>query len=427
MRNNKLFKKISCFVAVTSLMIGLCGCSGKNSEVTTIESADTISFSWWGNDDRHIYTMDGVDAFEFLQDGRIKVECNYGSWNGYEDRMRIYMKSKNTPDVMLINYAWIEKYSPDGNGFYNLYDLGDYIELDNYTADDLSYGEVDGKLNAIPITFNAQTLYYNKTLLDSYGLAVPKTWDDLFKAAKVLSKDDIYTLGMSSKSVFFLLISYYTQTTGKSVLDANNNINLTKEDIGYMLDFYYELYKNKVIQPIDDFNRNAFSTGKIAGSMAWVSDAGNYCDPLAENGAEVVVGEYIRDPKATSLGWYVKPATMYAISNNTDNPEAAGKFLNFLLNSEEMALLQGTEKGIPISNNAFQVLEENHMVEGFEKLADDMREEHAEDMDVMVPILESDSFYGVFKDQADYYIYDKATRDEVIDSIYNSYYEVEEE
>ena len=97
---------------------------------TSIVTADTdeISFSWWGNDERHNYTLEGVDLFERENPG-ISVDCKYSVWSGYENRNRIYMLSGDEPDVMQINYNWIRQYSPDGNGYYDLYQLSDYIDL----------------------------------------------------------------------------------------------------------------------------------------------------------------------------------------------------------------------------------------------------------------------------------------------------------
>ena len=37
-----------------------------------------------------------------------------------------------------------------------------------------------------------------------------------------------------------------------------------------------------------------------------------------------------------------------------------------------MTLLQGTEKGIPISDSAQDILTREHMLEGYEKQADDI-------------------------------------------------------
>ena len=145
------------------------------------------------------------------------------------------------------------------------------------------------------------------------------------------------------------------------------------------------------------------------------------CEKKVENGNEVAVGEYVCASGAKAFGWYVKPATMYAISGVTEHPKEAGELLNYLLNSEEMTLLQGTEKGIPISDSARNILTREHMLEGYEKQADDMREQNAAQLKVLSPMLENEDVYDVFKVNADYYLYNKLSKEEVIDNIYNAY------
>lgn len=419
MRRGKQWKRIIGLL-LCGIMVLQTGCTTKESKV--VYDADvSIKCSWWGNDDRHHYMLEGMDQFMRMTDDHIQVISSYGNWGGYENRMRIYMKSHNTPDVMLINYSWIEQYSPQGDGFYNLYDLSDVIDLDNYTEDELHFGEVNGKLQAIPISFNTPIFYYNKSLYETYGLEVPKTWDDLFTAAKVMQKDGVYPLGASEKHVFFLLVAYYVQTVGKEVIGEDGAVQLDKEDIEYILDFYKKLIDEKVLIPIDQFTRNTFSNGTVAGTLAWINDAGNYCNPLQEAGNEVVVGEYVCASDAKAFGWYVKPATMYAISAVTEHPKEAGKLLNYLLNSEEITLLQGTEKGIPISDSARDVLTRENMLDGYEKQADDMREQNAQRLEVLSPMLESENVYDVFKVNADYYLYDKLSKEEVVEKIYEAY------
>ena len=87
-------------------LIFLSGCSG-NSKPVVYESTTEISYSWWGNDDRHRYTLQALDIFTEQNQGQIEVQANYGSWGGYENKMHIYMRSHNAPDVMQINYAWL--------------------------------------------------------------------------------------------------------------------------------------------------------------------------------------------------------------------------------------------------------------------------------------------------------------------------------
>ena len=50
------------------------------------------------------------------------------------------MKSQETPDVMLINYGWLDTYSSDGSGFYDLNTLSDYIDFENYIEEGLAFG-----------------------------------------------------------------------------------------------------------------------------------------------------------------------------------------------------------------------------------------------------------------------------------------------
>jgi oligogalacturonide transport system substrate-binding protein len=409
-------------MAVCMLTCTACSSSASSSHIISQENISQIVCAWWGNDGRHQYTVDAVENFE-AENTDINVNCSYSSWNGYDKRMHIYMKSKNTPDVMLVNYAWISEYSSDGNGFYDLYQLSDYIDLSNYTETELTYGEVDGKLNAIPIAFNTQTLYYNKTLFDQYNLELPKTWDDLFECAKVMSKDDIYPVGVSQKSLFMLITAYFTQTTGREIFDENGELDISKDDISYMLEFYKRLIDEKVVMPIDSFDRNAFVSCKVAGTAEWISDAGNYCEPLAENGYDVVVGDYPTEPGAVKMGWYVKPATMYAISSTTDNPEESARLLDYLLNSEDMAMYQGTEKGIPISDSAYATLEKAGMLDGYENQANEKMQAMQDSFDIMNPLLESENIYENFKTEADFYLYDKNTLEEVTENIYKDFYE----
>ena len=85
---------------------------------------------------------------------------------------------------------------------------------------------------------------------------------------------------------------------------------------------------------------------------------------------------------------------MYAISAATEYPEEAAK-----------AALQETQK-----------------LSGYEKQADDMRENYADRLEILQPVLENESVYDGFKVNADYYIYDKLSEDEVVEKLYEAIY-----
>jgi hypothetical protein len=50
-------------------------------------------------------------------------------------------------------------------------------------------------------------------------------------------------------------------------------------------------------------------------------------------------------------------------------------------------------------------------------------QEHQDNLEIMNPLLESEDIYDNFKTEADFYLYDKNTLEEVTENIYNDFYE----
>lgn len=406
----KMLVCLSAALAVTGL--SACGQKKANDNV----NKTNISFSWWGNDVRHMYTMDGVELFK-ENNKDISVNISYGIWTGYETRNKVWMESGTESDVMQINYSWLFEYSKDGNGYYNLYDLEDYIDLSTYSEEYISYGERDGKLNAIPIAMNTATVYFNKAIYDKYGLEIPKTWDDCFKVAETLSKDNIYVFGIAKKQAIIMLYSYYEQLTGKTAFNEEGEFLLDANDMQVILKFYKDLIDKKVLQPIDDYSKASFVNGEMSGTIIWVSDAGNYCKALKEAGGEPVMGTYPKMENAKSNGRYMKPATLYAIADDTRHPEEAARLLDFLINNEEYALMQGTEKGVPVSERAFNALNESGALGTYEYEASQAMKAQADEMTVLYPAYEKDAALDAFKNNALEYLYDKVSLEEISEKI----------
>jgi len=390
------------FMAVIMILHRIPDAAGNETDPTNIQ------MSWWGNDGRHKYTMEGVNLFQ-ERNPEIDVAYRYGVWNGYEKRTKVWMESHTESDVMQINYAWLNVYSRDGEGFYDLNELKDYIALENFTEEELSYGTKNGKLNALPIAMNTHTFYYNQDILDSYGLSVPKTWDDLFTVAKVLKPEGKYVLGLAKKHLFLLMIAYYEQSSGVTFFNEDGSLAVDAAGIDSLLQFYRKLVEEHVICPLDTFDRSMYMSGEVVGTMCWISDTKIYCDGLAETGVTVARGSYPELPDAKLSGWYTKPATMWAISADTEHPEEAAKLLNFLLNDPDMAKLQKTEKGVPVSDAAVEALKEEGLSETNEYRAVQEMNEHQEDLHLIIPNMENESIIDAFKSGADEYLYDKMT------------------
>ena len=408
-------------IALSAAAACLVSCGENTAEI--IAPSTKIYFSWWGKDVRNDYTISAIAEFE-KQNPSTDVVPEYSEWTGFQKRMDVEMAFHNEADVMQINYDWLNKYSPDGEGFYDLYELSDSIALDNFTQEQLEYGVINGKLNGIPTALNAETFYYNKTIYDKYGLSLPKTWDDIFKAAEVMSKDGVFPLEINLKPMWLLTVAHTEQLTGRKILTDDGELAYEAEDIALMLEFYKSLIDNKVTKPIDEIEKNDFKSGSTAGVVYWISDAEYYCTPVIENGYVVEVGEYPVMEDAKLYGWYAKPTSLYCIRKDTMDPKEAAKLVDFLLNSEEMAQAQGLEKGIPLSTSILEVLESKDMLKGIQFEANQKMTDNSSKLDCINSNLENSDLIDAFKAAFDEVYYNKADITAKSEELYDSFCEI---
>ncbi len=408
--------------ALSAALLFTTACS-QQPEVTLYNEPAEITLSWWGNDQRNEYTIEAVRQFEELHP-EIKVICNYSEWTGYQARSDVQMISGTEADVMQINYAWIEQYSPDGKGFYDIQTLSENVDLSNFTKDELDYGMQNNSLNALPIALNTQSVYINKTLYDSYGLEIPRTWDDFFKAAEVM-QGNVYPIAMTSKSSWFFIIAYAEQVSGKQFMTMDGKLNFTPSEVRIMLDFYCRLIEEKVMPQVEYYDRLAAENGTYAGIVAWLSDGSSYCDRAVQNGYEYIVTDYpVSNSAMIGDGWYIKPATMYAISKNTEHPEEAAILLDFLLNSPEMADLQRIEKGIPLSDAAQSYLSEHDQLSGMQYVAFEKMNEHRDNLAVISPYFENEELITEFRAASNAVLYAKTDTETQAEVLHKTFQEI---
>ena len=412
--------------AFSAAVLALCTVScGEENVLLEQKEQTTITLSWWGNDTRTDYTLEAVGLFEKLHP-EIKVKCSYSEWSGYEARSQVQMISGTEADVMQINVGWLSQYSPEGDGYYDIEKLSDEVDLSNFSEEMLDFGRRSGVLNAVPIAMNAETVYINKSLYDKYGLDVPKTWDDLFAAAKVMQPDGVYPLSGANKSLWLYCIAYAEQQNGKHFFNENSAITFGKDDLKMMIDLYTRMVSEGVVPKVEDYQKYNLDNLSYAGTVAWVSDAINLCGTAIDNGSEMIAADYtVFEGVESGVGWYAKPATLYAVSKNTEHPHEAGLLLDFMLNSREWAELQGVEKGIPVSTAARQYLDEAGQLTGLQYEASLVMESN-ENVAPMDPTIENSDLYESFINSCDLVIYEKADLDEAAQELYDLYKETYE-
>lgn len=361
------FRRIAAVLTASAATLAATGCSFDLSYEThrQISSPEKISFSWWGNDVRSDYTLNGIENFEEMH-GDIKVQPFLSDIIGYKENLDALMRSGLEYDVMQISSEWLSEYSSDGEGFYDLHELSDIIHMNNFSDEELSYGERNGKLNGVPISFDSLAFCYNADILAEHELETPKTWIDLIRCGEVLAEDNITLLEASDQSKWLILVAYEEQLTGKSAFrndGAQDSECFGISEVMGMFVMESRLVSTGVISE-SGFSADRFIQGTSAGEVLFISEIEDLAKPLEYYGGKIVVGKNISLPSARLGGWYVKPTCFYAISKNTEHPEAAAMFLDYLLNDSYMTAIQGTDKGVPISRSALETLDGTDQLSG---------------------------------------------------------------
>ena len=163
----------------------------------------------------------------------IKVECEYGAWDGWAEKVATQLSGGTAPDLMQVNWNWLYQFSSDGSKFVDLTQFADVINMENYPADLLEQCVVGGKQQAIPIGTTGKCFYWNKTTFDKAGIALPTSWDELIAAGTTFKEklgDEYYPLAMYEYERMLLMMYYLEGKYGKEWAE-NNTLNYSLEEV----------------------------------------------------------------------------------------------------------------------------------------------------------------------------------------------------
>ena len=109
----------------------------------------------------------------------------------------------NGPDVAIqLNYTMPTNFAYR-NAAYDLTQFADFEEVaDRFTAGAMEYFEYEGGVYGLPDQMSFPVMFYRKDILDSMGLKVPNTWDELEAILPYLQAENMKT--------FFVTTAYTT-------------------------------------------------------------------------------------------------------------------------------------------------------------------------------------------------------------------------
>ena len=364
----------------------------------------TLTFSWWGSEERHEAMEQVAKLYEEANEG-VTIKVEYGAWDGWQQKVLTQMKGQTEPDIMQVNYNWVHSFGKGSNVFYDLNELSS-LDLSNWDADYLKAMEVDGQQAAVPHGMTGRVQAYNAALFEEYGLEFPTTYDEVKAAAEIIGADNtptgadnkyvLMTIGKECPDLYIAQMLY--NHTGKP-MQTDGKINYTEAEVKEVLDLYMSLSESGAMptfqqeDPIDNESNPVWTSGRTGAIYEWAGTLNKYTAAYKGGDAvdELAIAPYItEDGSAPNV--YVKPNLGYAVSKNSKNPEVAADFINFMFTDEEAVKALGTNLGISSNKVTNEIQVKEGMIEGKVKEAYEVLDSY--EQTVIDPYFEDENVRG---------------------------------
>jgi multiple sugar transport system substrate-binding protein len=320
-----------------------------------------LRFAWWGSQDRHDRTIKAIQLFE-QQHPNINITYEFAGFQDYFTKMATYATGGNLPDLMQQDYATINQWSQNGL----IIPLDDYvndhtINLSDVPKSSIDGGRINGKLIAINLGNNSQSMMLDVDAFQKAGISLPQdnwTWDDFEKDAMgIHSKLNIQAGGANLddpqmwKSLFIGLGQWVYTPDNKSIAysdDApfvNYLSRLSRlQDAGAITPQQEEIanYRAGNVEALPIVKGNAamqylWSNQLVA---AWKAAGDSRHFQLT------FLPRTSADGKAEN---YLKPSQFISITKDSKHPKEAAMFIDFITNSVDANNILLGERGVPIS------------------------------------------------------------------------------
>jgi len=346
-------------IAMTCVL-GACGNNGSSEETngnqseTEIASTEgALSVMIWDP-----YQEPGIRTLldDFTAKTGIETEIQVVKWDEYWTLLSAGAEGGSLPDVFWMHSNESERYMSNDM----LMNLTDKIEASseidpaNYPEDIWSLYTYSDNLYAVPKDVDTIALWYNKALFDEAGVDYPTsdwTWEDVYEAAKAITKDDGSVYGYCNDATNGQA-GYYNMVFGKNgyvISDDNTTSGFDDPRTMAAMEMMDKFIQEDLMPSQEVISETGeevlFQSGKVAMLQqgSWMLAAMAENEYTAEN-ADVI--ELPRDSETgrrvsvyNGLGWVADAAT--------DMPDEAWQLIEYF-GSEEGQLKQA-ELGVTMS------------------------------------------------------------------------------
>jgi multiple sugar transport system substrate-binding protein len=340
--------------AAFALALVASGCGDDEPDSGTVE----LSFTWWGSDSRHEYTQEIIELFE-AEHSNITVEPIFTDFDAYWDQLATSTAGGNAPDIITMEERFLKEYVVNGQ-LLDLNTVTDTLDISNIDELALAAGRFDNGLYTIASGVNAFSVVADPQIFEDAGVAFPDdatwTWQDYVDLAVQISESsggDVF--GAQAFGTNEAGFNVYARQRGEALYNPDGTLGFSAQTLADWWTISLEQTAQGGTPPADVTvevgatgpDQSLLATNAGAMGTWWTNQLGALSGAA---GRELVLLRQPGESEGVRPGMYFKPAMSYSISSQTDHPEEAALFVDFLLNSTGAAELMLNDRGLPANS-----------------------------------------------------------------------------
>ena len=229
--------------------------------------ASSLRLTFWGGQARADRTYGVTDLYKAAKG--TDVEGEFLAWNDYWPKLATQTAGGNAPDVIQMDYRYIVEYAKR-NAIAPLDEfVGGVLDLDDFDADQLEGGKVDGKLYGISLGANSVATLVNTAAFEEAGIEAPTnawTYDDLMAMGEAFNSANIRggMKAISDASYTEPTLDNWLRQRGKALYTADGKLGFDEADAVEWYQLWAKLREAGVCVAAED---QALDTGPLETTM----------------------------------------------------------------------------------------------------------------------------------------------------------------
>lgn len=345
--------------ALTLASLALAACGGSSTGESSGDEDVTLFFAWWGDDSRADRYEQSIDLFEEEHSG-VTIQTSYAGFSDYWTARNTEAAGGALPDVIQMDISYLSTYGESGRVASLDEFIGDQIDLSTMPESVLPAGQIDGTTYGIVTSTNTLSTFVDTDVTEALGVEVPPaeglTWDVyhqfLQDVAEAGANESPAVYGSVDYTGFFWLFQMWLGQQGLDLFTEDGQLGFTEADLAQWWSHTADLRDDQTVMPAnrqEQITVDAAASGEVAADISW----DNFLVRFNEgSGGDSYTMLPVPAGEDGNTGMFLKPGLLLSVSAQSEHPDVAAEFIDFIVNDPRVSEIFGTSRGVPASETS---------------------------------------------------------------------------